>query len=335
MALPLLSIIVSVFNIEHYLPRCIDSIVNQTCNDIEVILVDDGSTDDSGIICDRYSAMYNYIKVIHKSNGGLTSARYAGYKSSSGKYIWFVDGDDFIEKGACEKLISYITKNKFQLLVCAYNRYQDQQKYSIHNTNIINDNFNVSDYVKALIGPSTTHPYISSFLWRRMFRKDLISDDCFANEEEVFAEDLVFNLQYAKKITHVDFCEYCTYNYSYNDNSLSNKYRPNMWNMRKNLYLYCKQYASDNHIECDYELFNILSTAVLSSIQNYSRLKYSDFRDVFNVMRADIVFHEFKSEKFTSKRFTGNIVNFRLLHLIINIAPTFFIYKLYNWRHKG
>ena len=335
MASPLLSIIVSVFNIERYLPRCIDSIVTQTHNNIEVILVDDGSTDDSGKICDRYSAKYNFIKVIHKPNGGLTSARYAGYRNSSGEYLWFVDGDDFIEKDACKKLLSYTTNNKIQLLVCAYNRYQERKKYPIHNKECNNGNYEVADYVKALIGPSSTHPYISSFLWRRLFRKDLISDDCFANEEEVFAEDLVFNLQYAKKVTHVDFSPYYTYNYCYNENSLSNKYRPNMWDMRKKLYLCCKQYASDNHIECDYELFNILSTAVLSSIQNYSRLKYSDFRDVFNVMRADIVFHEFKSEKFTSKRFAGNIVNFRLLHLIINIAPTFFIYKLYNWRHKG
>ena len=94
----LVSVIVAVYNIEEYLPRCIDSISAQTYRNLEIILVDDGSTDSSGGICDDYAQKDRRIKVIHKKNGGLSDARNAGLDKVSGDYIGFVDGDDWIEE---------------------------------------------------------------------------------------------------------------------------------------------------------------------------------------------------------------------------------------------
>lgn len=107
-SIPLISVIVPVYNIEHYLERCIESIITQTYANLEIILVDDGSTDCSGKICDEYAKKDERIKVIHKANGGLVSARKAGIVEASGDYATYVDGDDWIEKNMYEHLFARI-----------------------------------------------------------------------------------------------------------------------------------------------------------------------------------------------------------------------------------
>ena len=97
---PLISVIVPIYNVEKYLNRCIESIVNQTYKTLEIILVDDGSPDNCPQICDEWKEKDNRIKVIHKKNGGLSDARNAGLDIAQGEYIAFVDGDDFLEENA-------------------------------------------------------------------------------------------------------------------------------------------------------------------------------------------------------------------------------------------
>ena len=101
----MLSIIVPVYNVEKYIGKCIESIVNQTYKDLEIILVDDGSTDNSGKICDEWARKDKRIKVIHKKNGGLSDARNAGLDICTGDYIGFVDSDDYIELNMYEDLL--------------------------------------------------------------------------------------------------------------------------------------------------------------------------------------------------------------------------------------
>ena len=91
---PLVSVIIPVYNVEKYLEECIDSVLNQTCQNIEIILVDDGSTDSSGQICDKYAENNKHICVIHQKNGGLSDARNAGFLRAGGEYVYFLDSDD-------------------------------------------------------------------------------------------------------------------------------------------------------------------------------------------------------------------------------------------------
>lgn len=102
---PLISIIVPCYNVEAYLRKCVDSLIVQTYRNIEIILVDDGSPDASGAICNEYAAKDRRIKVIHKKNGGLVSARNAGYDAATGDWIMYVDGDDWIDADTCEKIM--------------------------------------------------------------------------------------------------------------------------------------------------------------------------------------------------------------------------------------
>ena len=100
----LISIIVPVYNVEKYLKKCIDSILNQTYSNIEILLIDDGSTDNSGIICDNFKKRDSRIKVVHKKNSGVSSTRNYGLDLATGKYISFVDSDDFVECDFIENL---------------------------------------------------------------------------------------------------------------------------------------------------------------------------------------------------------------------------------------
>jgi len=113
-----ISIIVPVYNVELYLEKCIESIINQTYTNIEIILVDDGATDSSGNICDLYSKKDSRIKVIHKRNGGLSDARNVGIEKAVGQYLMFVDSDDYIDKTMCEKLYNALKKQKTDMAMC-------------------------------------------------------------------------------------------------------------------------------------------------------------------------------------------------------------------------
>lgn len=119
---PIISIIVPIYNVEKYLPKCIESILNQNFKEFELILVDDGSPDRSGDICDKYASKDNRIKVIHKKNGGVSSARNAGLKAAIGDYIGFVDPDDYIDENMYKKLYELCKENYCDIGICRFNR---------------------------------------------------------------------------------------------------------------------------------------------------------------------------------------------------------------------
>ncbi len=116
---PKISVIVPVYKVEPYLRKCLDSIVNQTYRNLQIILVDDGSPDNCGAICDEYAAKDRRIKVVHQENGGVSAARNAGLKLAEGDYIGWVDSDDWIEPGMYENLLKNILKYKADIAVCS------------------------------------------------------------------------------------------------------------------------------------------------------------------------------------------------------------------------
>ena len=116
----LISVIVPVYNTEKYLGRCVDSIINQTYTNLEIILVDDGSPDNSPAICDEYAKKDQRIKVIHKENGGLSSARNAGLDIAKGDFISFIDSDDWVEKDLFEVLVSLYGKTQAEIIASSF-----------------------------------------------------------------------------------------------------------------------------------------------------------------------------------------------------------------------
>ena len=121
----MISVIVPIYNINKYIERCVYSIINQKYTDLEIILVDDGSTDSSGLICDNLSEKDKRIVVIHKENGGLSSARNAGLDIAKGEYIGFVDGDDYISENMYETLLYKMQQNNADLAICSFKEVQE------------------------------------------------------------------------------------------------------------------------------------------------------------------------------------------------------------------
>ena len=124
---PQISVLVAIYNVEKFLSQCINSILAQTYTNLEIILVDDGSTDTSGEICDKYATKDSRIKVIHKKNGGLVSARNAGLDAASGKYIGFVDGDDWIEPQTYQTALELLQQHQVDLVKWGKNKVVQHQ----------------------------------------------------------------------------------------------------------------------------------------------------------------------------------------------------------------
>lgn len=163
----MISIIVPVYRVEEYIKECIDSILAQTYTDLEIILVDDGSPDNCGNICEDYSKKDERIKVIHKSNGGLSDARNAGIKAAKGEYIGFVDSDDWIEPNMYETLYKACSTNNADIAICGF--YRDYTDKSIACVKFNNEIITGDDAVKKLIDGSQ----IQDHAWAKLYKTEL------------------------------------------------------------------------------------------------------------------------------------------------------------------
>ena len=206
--MPEFSIIVPVYNVEDYLPRCINSIINQTYTDFELILVDDGSTDDCSMICDEYAEKDNRIKVIHKENGGVATARNIGIESATGRYITFCDSDDYYKKELLETVYSNLKENDVDLL--SYN-------YDVLHSTGIKRGSNVDIGIYSIFSPKDTFSLIikhtfTSFLGWSMCTSFIRAELIHNNDLRVctscnnYAEDIGFGLKvlfHTKKVVGI------------------------------------------------------------------------------------------------------------------------------------
>lgn len=177
----LVTIVVPIYNVEKFLSRCVDSILNQTYEHLEIILVDDGSTDNSSVICDEYKKNNERIKVIHKPNGGLSDARNAGLNIATGKYVAFIDSDDYITVDAIEDMLFKLKENNAQIAVCNMIRFFDNEKNEpfykpTENAIVLNEN----DRFQTLNQPSVCNKLFLSELFKNIrFPKGKFYEDTF------------------------------------------------------------------------------------------------------------------------------------------------------------
>lgn len=228
------SVIVPVYKVENVLHYCIDSILNQTYKNFELILVDDGSPDDSGKICDKYAKKDNRIKVIHKENGGVSSARNCGIDAAKGKYICFVDSDDYVNKNYLEILIRTKSEHpEFDNIWCYFQTVTDYD--SMVGNLIVDDNKNIYS-VKDIM---TLHEkWLDAGPVCKLYdRKTILENGLTFDSNLSLGEDLIFNFQYLD-CTNGKILVIPKKLYSYvqvSDCSLSQKYYPNMFEIYKTI----------------------------------------------------------------------------------------------------
>ena len=216
----LISVIVPIYKVEDYLEQCIDSIVNQTYKNLEIILVDDGSPDRCPQICDEYAQKDNRIIVIHKENGGLSSARNAGLDIASGDYVEFVDSDDYLVDTMCQDLLKAAESQMADVVVCDVyvSKREKLETYSL-NSNKITTIQNIENVFLHFIKPQ---PYIRFEVWNKLFKKEVIDNIRFV-EGQIY-EDLYFDREVFSKQLNVVHIEKALYVYRENRPGSTNSY---------------------------------------------------------------------------------------------------------------
>lgn len=172
-----ISIIVPIYNVERYLDRCIESIVNQTYDNLEVILIDDGATDNSGKICDKWKKKDNRILVIHKKNGGVSKARNEGIKIATGDYIGFIDSDDYIEEDMYEFLVNNLNDKNADISICSV--------YDVNEKNIKHNKLENIDIVMNNVTGLTNifkNGYYGNGMHNKLFKSNLIKNNYFPED---------------------------------------------------------------------------------------------------------------------------------------------------------
>ncbi|UTA68669.1 glycosyltransferase [Emticicia sp. 21SJ11W-3] len=232
--MPKVSIIVPIYNVEKYLHRCMDSLLNQTLQDIEIILVNDGSPDNSPKLCEEYRLLDSRIKVVHKENGGLGFARNSGIEVSSGEFLAFVDSDDYVDVFMFERLYYTAKSLNFDTVFCGFNRVSSNQKITpvreVETTQVFETRESILGLLFDMIGAEPNFPADRKFemsVWHAIYSKQLIDNYKikFYSEREFISEDIIFHIDYLQKNSRIAIIPDPLYFYCANEVSLSTSFR--------------------------------------------------------------------------------------------------------------
>ncbi len=265
MATPKISIIIPVYNVEKYLSKCIDSLVAQTLNDIEIICVDDESPDNSATVIEEYAKKDSRIKLISQKNTGASGARNSALKIARGQYILFVDGDDWIENDACEVLYDIAVKNDTDVVMFAC-----MLEYKNNTLNKFAFEQDRIDFIGpecemlhrrhiGMIGDELAHPERQDFLcsvWAKLYKRKIIADNdiIFPDINEIGSyEDGMFNLYYFKFVKSAVYIRKPLYHYRKdNVDSNTSNYKPKLPEQREYLYNLMEKYIKENELNIDF-----------------------------------------------------------------------------------
>lgn len=212
----LISVIVPIYKVEEYLPQCIDSIINQTYKNLEIILVDDGSPDRCPQICDEYAAKDSRIKVIHQKNGGLSAARNAGLDIATGEYIAFVDSDDWLEIDMYRTLLVLLERYDADIAECAHKK-SNILEDTANSFNDISEKESLFDSYASIMNNIVTEESIPDLrfeVWDKLFKVSVISNTRFKVGQ--IYEDLYFDREVLKRCSRLVHTNYIGYNYRVN-----------------------------------------------------------------------------------------------------------------------
>lgn len=198
---PLISVIVPIYDVEQYICRCVDSIIAQTYKHLEIILVDDGSTDNCPQICDEYAKKDSRIRVIHKKNGGLSDARNAGMDVATGEYISFIDSDDYVSNDFIETLYNAAISENSDIVECSVVKFYEDEHFDEYKDDLKIASFNTEESLSKLIAENPFKQHV----WNKLYKADLVLDIPYAvgklNEDEFWTYQIFGR---AKRVTRVN-----------------------------------------------------------------------------------------------------------------------------------
>lgn len=235
---PKVSIIVPVYNVEKYLDRCMRSLLRQTLKEIEIILVDDGSPDNSPALCNGYKSSdenlhWPSIKVIHKINEGLGLARNSGLEVATGEYVAFLDSDDFVNVNMYERLYTKAKEEDVDVVYCNCNIYKDEKhiypRRDVTEEITFRGRKAVDDFLLDMVAPLPEYHHDVRYMmsvWHAVYRRSIFLEYgiSFVSEREFVSEDIIFNIDFLPHVESICYLPDCLHYYVVNPNSLSHTY---------------------------------------------------------------------------------------------------------------
>lgn len=222
-----LTVIVSAYNVGKYIKKCLKSLVNQTLENIEILVVNDGSTDNTEIIVKDFEKKYKNLKLLNKENGGLSSARNYGIKYATGDYIAFVDGDDYLEEVAYKEIMKKLVREKSEIGIFSYKKVY---KNKVENVRL-NKKLYSGKFLKNVLSKSDEASIVA---WNKIFKRDIIIENKIYFENKAYFEDTGFIFRYLYFVKNISIIDIPFYNYVQRRGSITKKLNEIIFSSKKN-----------------------------------------------------------------------------------------------------
>ncbi len=329
----MISIIVPVYNACKYLKECVSSLTNQSYNDIEIILVNDGSTDDSPQICDALSEKDSRIQVIHKVNEGVSIARSTGVEASHGEYLCFVDADDWLEKNALEVMIDSVKGVKADIICGGYSRVAER---SITRCNITPgvgyyDRLKIEKEIFPILIESEKASYFSPSLWAKLFKADLYKANQVVDKKIVMGEDGACVKACISNANSMVILSDYIYNYRIIETSVTFSKKPLPWDGPKLIYEHL-------HEHIDLGKFDFQMQAYRHTLHNLFNVSLSRFnqnkpyREIVREIRTNL--NESCYREAISKAIFSSSIQGKLAEVTLKYRLYFLIFLWHRYKNK-
>ena len=340
--MPLVSIIVPVYNVEQYLSQCLDSLVNQTYRNIEIICVNDGSPDNSAEILKKYSDLDSRIKLLEQKNMGLSGARNTGMKKAHGEYVMCVDSDDWIDLKTCEEAVKAALKHDADLVMWSYVREFDNrsaEKLMFWDDETVFDAEAVKNQINrrlcGLIGEELAHPDYANAIetaWGKLYRFSIIRDNHleYVSERIIGTEDALFNLYATRYVQKAVYLKR-PYNHYRRTNtcSLTSYYKTKLFLQWQTMFDYMERYITDNRLDEGFQLAlkNRIALSTIGLGLNITGSDYSGKKK--RVLLKDIISTERYRNAYQTLIFAYFPVHWKLFFFCAKHQMVFCLYMLF------
>lgn len=298
----LISIIVPVFNIEEYLSKCLTSLVNQTYQDIEIICVNDGSSDNSLDLLEQFSKRDSRIRIVSQNNKGLSAARNTGLLNARGEYIVFVDGDDWVDINMCEIAYKTAKNTRADIVLWSYiKEYPNvaKKQFILGNNSIYYDKSQVKQLQRRLFGltgcelAQVDQRDTLVTAWGKMYKAEILEKLEFIDTKIIGTEDALYNIYAFGNAESAAYIPKCLYHYRKdNINSLTTKYNKYLFDRWQNLYEYMYKYIKHNKLSGEYidALYNRIALGVIALVLNViasDKTLYKKKKEISKILSTD------------------------------------------------
>lgn len=317
---PFVSIIVPVYNVQKHLIRCLDSLLNQAYSNFEILLINDGSTDSSGQICNDYQAKSDKIKVFHIENGGVSNARNYGIENSKGDFIQFVDSDDFVNEHYISSMINQIHGKSVDLVISGIKQVQFAGSEITLTKEIVSQNhgFYKKGDLKPIMSDLIDSSYINYCYSKLISRKVLIENNIRFNKNISLGEDTLFVLDVIKHSKYICILSRADYNYLIHSNdTLTYKFRPDKFyilnNLSKEISDFCMKegyYTEDVKGRLDKRYIEMVRFCLDENFKRTDSCKFPDkLKNMRRILSNEDVRHFISKERAVFNNYPKSLIN--------------------------